>query len=40
LDAERLQVLAWGLGDDAVDLAALGEPFLPIDTPITEGSIG
>jgi hypothetical protein len=41
MDAERLQVLGWGLGDEAVDLAALGEPFpLSIDTPITEKWIG
>ena len=41
MDAERLEVEAWGLGDVTVDLMTLGEPFsLPIDTPITEASIG
>lgn len=41
MDAERLQGSGWGLGDEAIDLTALGEPFpLAIDTPITEGSIG
>ena len=41
MDAERLQVLGWELGNEAIDLAAMGEPFpLPIHTPITEASFG
>ena len=41
MDAQRLQVEGWGLGNVAVDLTTLGAPFpLPIDTPITEASIG
>lgn len=41
LDADTLELRAWGIGLSEVDLSTVGDPFpLPLETPITEDAIG